>query len=532
MGYQTQKILELNQEEQRPIGVIRGAILINDSGQRFFQLKLKNNLPYTLQQVQVQIVCYNEDGMYIGAQNYTYQSLSVEPGEVFGTKQAIPVEFESTDSFSVIGEEMGEEPEEDISGELKDIWEEEQSSKRPEREEKRPVPDRGRGPLDWPKIVGISLFLLLVTGIFGVIIYAAVTLILWRRGESVDFLLERLIPSKDRTPGAWVKLILTAWLISLAFGIVGMFGYLWYRYIPRKKKKEFLEKTVRERLPIYGGILAAVILILAVLAAQTDLRDLLMRRDYIGVGFVTKWKWLISMATDPIWPFLTAAMGYQFTVRAMALLPLTAVLWEYNERQPQRLQKISLAYLGIVLFTAVFFFGTLTMLLAEGDFNEMVAVLKTLAFGAAEIMAMAQLARRCGRDCRAAGWFIPGQLLLLIILNIFMFTRGIGYLFMLGVIQALALSVLTVVLLVKACGVVEGAIGGIVALVLNIPALLMLFQQILSIGFRKSLPAAGGEGMELVFNILAALVAVLSLLLLWNMKKRGEENGISRTENI
>lgn len=36
MGYQTQKILELNQEEQRPIGVIRGAILINDSGQRFF----------------------------------------------------------------------------------------------------------------------------------------------------------------------------------------------------------------------------------------------------------------------------------------------------------------------------------------------------------------------------------------------------------------------------------------------------------------------------------------------------------------
>ena len=38
--------------------------------------------------------------------------------------------------------------------------------------------------------------------------------------------------------------------------------------------------------------------------------------------------------------------------------------------------------------------------------------------------------------------------------------------------------------------------------------------------------------MELVFNILAALVAVLSLLLLWNMKKRGEENGISRTENI
>ena len=133
MGYQTQKILELNQEEQRPIGVIRGAILINDSGQRFFQLKLKNNLPYTLQQVQVQIVCYNEDGMYIGAQNYTYQSLSVEPGEVFGTKQAIPVEFESTDSFSVIGEEMGEEPEEDISGELKDIWEEEQSSKRNSR---------------------------------------------------------------------------------------------------------------------------------------------------------------------------------------------------------------------------------------------------------------------------------------------------------------------------------------------------------------------------------------------------------------
>ena len=163
----------------------------------------------------------------------------------------------------------------------------------------------------------------------------------------------------------------------------------------------------------------------------------------------------------------------------MALLPLTAVLWEYNERQPQRLQKISLAYLGIVLFTAVFFFGTLTMLLAEGDFNEMVAVLKTLAFGAAEIMAMAQLARRCGRDCRAAGWFIPGQLLLLIILNIFMFTRGIGYLFMLGVIQALALSVLTVVLLVKACGVVEGAIGGIVALVLNIPALLMPYAHII-----------------------------------------------------
>ena len=84
----------------------------------------------------MQIVCYNEDGMYIGAQNYTYQSLSVEPGEVFGTKQAIPVEFESTDSFSVIGEEMGEEPEEDISGELKDIWEEEQRLQKNPKERK------------------------------------------------------------------------------------------------------------------------------------------------------------------------------------------------------------------------------------------------------------------------------------------------------------------------------------------------------------------------------------------------------------
>ena len=112
MAYQTQKILELDQENQEPIGSLRGAILVNDSGERFFQLKLKNNLAHRIEGAKVQIVCYDEDGMYIGSQSYVYQSVGAKPGEIFGTNRAIPIEFEGTDSFSVIGEELEEsEPE-------------------------------------------------------------------------------------------------------------------------------------------------------------------------------------------------------------------------------------------------------------------------------------------------------------------------------------------------------------------------------------------------------------------------------------
>ena len=245
MAYQTQKILELDQENQEPIGSLRGAILVNDSGERFFQLKLKNNLAHRIEGAKVQIVCYDEDGMYIGSQSYVYQSVGAKPGEIFGTNRAIPIEFEGTDSFSVIGEELEEsepeikeepEPDQEISG---DFWE------RPARAGKV------KGPgTDWPMAVGLGLLAGMLGGICGVAVYLLYIAISWKREGTPGISMERLMPKLERTTAAWLKLIAVVVLFDVVLGGIWTLGYLLYRLLSEKRRKRFWERMMDGRLAI------------------------------------------------------------------------------------------------------------------------------------------------------------------------------------------------------------------------------------------------------------------------------------------
>ena len=58
MAYHVQKTFDINQDKRKPIGGVKGAVLVNDSGRQFLQLKLKNNSSKSLDKVPIKIDCY------------------------------------------------------------------------------------------------------------------------------------------------------------------------------------------------------------------------------------------------------------------------------------------------------------------------------------------------------------------------------------------------------------------------------------------------------------------------------------------
>ena len=53
MAYHVQKTFDINQDKRKPIGGVKGAVLVNDSGRQFLQLKLKNNSSKSLDKVPI-----------------------------------------------------------------------------------------------------------------------------------------------------------------------------------------------------------------------------------------------------------------------------------------------------------------------------------------------------------------------------------------------------------------------------------------------------------------------------------------------
>lgn len=506
MAYQTQKILELDQENQEPIGSLRGAILVNDSGERFFQLKLKNNLAHRIEGAKVQIVCYDEDGMYIGSQSYVYQSVGAKPGEIFGTNRAIPIEFEGTDSFSIIGEELEEsepeieeepEPDQEISG---DFWE------RPARAGKV------KGPgTDWPMAVGLGLLAGMLGGICGVAVYLLYIAISWKREGTPGISMERLMPKLERTTAAWLKLIAVVVLFDVVLGGIWTLGYLLYRLLSEKRRKRFWERMMDGRLAVYGGILAAVILLLHIL--------MLLRSD--PMVFFYSWLWdqpqialsgLLPVigAIAPVYYVAEITDYYPAAAYGLALLPLVALLWKYNQKPLSKLNLISLAYYSFAMFMAIW-----------AQYCDIITAIVL------PVVLMAQLSKIGGKDCRAAAWLVPGQIVLTFIIFIVADDEVIPWL-MSGGIQILILNaVVTVFLLIK-CGVIETAIFVLASFIPNILALIMLFEEFLPSSFSNGM----GAPDEVVPDAIVGIIGLLSALLLSNMIKRGEKNVVSCTEGI
>ena len=91
MAYHVQKTFDINQDKRKPIGGVKGAVLVNDSGRQFLQLKLKNNSSKSLDKVPIKIDCYDMAENFLGTQEYTYD----------GTGYAVPLEYSETESISI-----------------------------------------------------------------------------------------------------------------------------------------------------------------------------------------------------------------------------------------------------------------------------------------------------------------------------------------------------------------------------------------------------------------------------------------------
>lgn len=101
MGYQIIKKIDFNQTRTKPVGILKGAILEKENGERFIQLKLCNTGNDILSKASVEITCYEQDHTVIGTQTYTYNKIFIRSGDIFGTDVAIPLEFCNADTFSV-----------------------------------------------------------------------------------------------------------------------------------------------------------------------------------------------------------------------------------------------------------------------------------------------------------------------------------------------------------------------------------------------------------------------------------------------
>ena len=501
MAYQTQKILELDQENQEPIGSLRGAILVNDSGERFFQLKLKNNLAHRIEGAKVQIVCYDEDGMYIGSQSYVYQSVGAKPGEIFGTNRAIPIEFEGTDSFSVIGEELEEsepeikeepEPDQEISG---DFWE-------------RPAQaGKVKGPgTDWPMAVGLGLLAGMLGGICGVAVYLLYIAISWKREGTPGISMERLMPSKDRTPEAWAELIFVAGAIGSFLGGFWLLLYILYRCIDDKKRKQFWKGTMGSSLPLCGGILAVIIIILGAFVAVLQMSSVqtwypldLWRnagRDLPWILGV-----LFNLVIEPISSLFL--MQYTFAGRGLALLPLLALLWEYNQKQPQKLREFSLAYIGVALF------GALSI-----EFYEFI-----LGYFLLIMIVMVQMIKIIKKRGGVEAWIIPGQIVLTLGSQIVFESDELLLLFTSGAVQVLILDVAAIVFLVVKCGIIEGAIFTVATLIQLIQSIVVC-PEMYEAWYPSGILSSGNSLVAgLVIDIVVGAIALLSVMLLKKMKE-------------
>ena len=101
MGYEVKKVIEFGRENTKPVGLLKGAILLKDGTEQVLQLKLRNNGKDILNRVTVKITCIGKDGQTRGVQSYTYEKLFVACGEEFGSNIPITLQYSDVEQVDV-----------------------------------------------------------------------------------------------------------------------------------------------------------------------------------------------------------------------------------------------------------------------------------------------------------------------------------------------------------------------------------------------------------------------------------------------
>lgn len=101
MEYEVKKVIEFGRENTKPVGLLKGAILLKDGTEQVLQLKLRNNGKDILNRVTVKITCIGKDGQTRGVQSYTYEKLFVACGEEFGSNIPITLQYSDVEQVDV-----------------------------------------------------------------------------------------------------------------------------------------------------------------------------------------------------------------------------------------------------------------------------------------------------------------------------------------------------------------------------------------------------------------------------------------------
>lgn len=101
MSYEVKRVIEFGQENRKPVGLLKGAVLLKDGTEPVLQLKLRNNGKDILNRLSVKITCLGKDGQVKGVQRYTYEKIFVTSGMEFGTDVAIPLKDKDVEQVEV-----------------------------------------------------------------------------------------------------------------------------------------------------------------------------------------------------------------------------------------------------------------------------------------------------------------------------------------------------------------------------------------------------------------------------------------------
>ncbi len=101
MGYEVKKVIEFGRENTKPVGLLKGAILLKDGTEQVLQLKLRNNGKDILNRVTVKITCIGKEGQAVGEQIYIYEKLFVTCGEEFGSNIPIMLQYSDVEQVEV-----------------------------------------------------------------------------------------------------------------------------------------------------------------------------------------------------------------------------------------------------------------------------------------------------------------------------------------------------------------------------------------------------------------------------------------------
>ena len=99
MGYEI--VTTFHPESRGSIVKIEKGAILKKEQFRYLQLKLQNTSKLVLKEVNIEIKCFNREGINLGTQTYTYSNLFIPSGEIWGTDVAILLENSETESVEL-----------------------------------------------------------------------------------------------------------------------------------------------------------------------------------------------------------------------------------------------------------------------------------------------------------------------------------------------------------------------------------------------------------------------------------------------